>query len=178
MSQTLEQNPQLRRRRDPYPWTWEIPVAVTAAVLLVLSLGVHLGRAIANRVAGGGWLFPKRSDLFTSLPTLLRGDPAAGLTGPVGPLATPASLAAWIVAVDLLILGVLVAAVRFGLRRWGPGRMRGMASSPRLNVCSASPGCGGTPLWSGLTCTCNRAGSARTAGLGSGGGRLAPRFGA
>ena len=130
MSQSLEQNPQLRRRRDPYPWTWEIPVAVTAAVLLVLSLGVHLGRAIANRVAGGGWLFPKRSDLFTSLPTLLRGDPTAGLTGPVGPLATPASLAAWIVAVDLLILGVLVAAVGFGLRRWGPGRMRGMASSP------------------------------------------------
>ena len=78
MSRSLEQNPQLRRRRDPYPWTWEIPVAVTAAVLLVLGLGVQLGRAIANRVAGGGWLFPKRSDLFTSLPTLLRGDPRPG----------------------------------------------------------------------------------------------------
>ena len=103
-------------------------VAVTVAVLLVLSLGVHLGRAIANRAAGAGWHFPDRSDLFTSLPKLLGGDPAAGLTATVGPLATPASLTAWILVVDLVILALLVVTVRVGLRRWGPGRMHGMAS--------------------------------------------------
>jgi hypothetical protein len=98
VSRTAETNPQLRRRRDPYPWTWEVPVAVAAAVFLVLSLGVHLGRAVANRVAGSGWRFPNRADLFTSLPKLLAGDPAAGLTGTTGPYATSVSLAAWIVA--------------------------------------------------------------------------------
>ena len=128
MSRSSEPNPQLRRRRDPYPWTWEVPVAVTVAVLLVLSLGVHLGRAIANRAAGSGWRFPDRSDLFTSLPKLLGGDPAAGLTATVGPLATPASLTAWILVVDLVILALLVVTVRVGLRRWGPERMHGMAS--------------------------------------------------
>jgi type IV secretion system protein VirD4 len=129
MSHSTEQNPQLRRRHDPYPWTWEVPVVVTVVVLLVLSLGAHLGRAIANRVAGGGWSFPDRSDLFTSLPKLLGGDPAAGLTAAVGPLATPASLAVWITVVELVILALLVVAVRVGLGWWGPGRMHGMAST-------------------------------------------------
>ena len=43
---------QRSRRQDPYPWTWEMPLAVILAVLVLISFGVHLGRAIANVLAG------------------------------------------------------------------------------------------------------------------------------
>ena len=35
--------PQQSRRRDPYPWTWEIPLGVVLVILMVLVCGVHLG---------------------------------------------------------------------------------------------------------------------------------------
>ena len=41
---------QRSRRNDPYPFTWEIPAAIIAGVLLVLVLGVHIGRAAANQI--------------------------------------------------------------------------------------------------------------------------------
>jgi len=46
---------QQSRRRDPYPWTWEIPVGIALVILLVLVCGVHFGRGIANVLAGAGW---------------------------------------------------------------------------------------------------------------------------
>ena len=49
---------QQSRRRDPYPWTWEIPLGVVLVILMVLVCGVHLGRGIANVWAGAGWAFP------------------------------------------------------------------------------------------------------------------------
>ena len=72
---------QRSRRQDPYPWTWEIPVGVAVVILGVLVCGVHLGRGIANLLAGVGWAFPGRVELFRSLPEVLRGDAGAGLTG-------------------------------------------------------------------------------------------------
>ena len=47
---------QQARRRDPYPWTWELPLSVVLLVLLVAGLAAHLGRAVANRAAGAGWV--------------------------------------------------------------------------------------------------------------------------
>jgi hypothetical protein len=70
---------QRSRRHDPYPWTWEIPLATVLAILVLIIFGAHLGRAIANLVAGSDWRFPNRVDLFGSLPAVLRGDAAAGL---------------------------------------------------------------------------------------------------
>ena len=119
---------QQKRRHDPYPWTWEIPVAIILTVLLALTVGVHLGRAIANLAAGAGWHVAARSDLFTSLPRILSGDAAAGLTAGVGPVASAAAMGAWIVAVDLIIATMIIIAARFVLGRWGPGRMKGMAN--------------------------------------------------
>jgi len=43
---------QQSRRRDPYPWTWEIPVGVVLMIFVGAGLGVHLGRAVANVMAG------------------------------------------------------------------------------------------------------------------------------
>lgn len=47
------------RRRNPYPLTWEIPLAVLVAAVLLAVLGVHAGRAVANLVAGAGLTLPR-----------------------------------------------------------------------------------------------------------------------
>ena len=49
---------QRERRRDPYAWTWEIPVAVALATLFVIVFGIQLGRSVANVLAGAGWTWP------------------------------------------------------------------------------------------------------------------------
>jgi hypothetical protein len=119
---------QQSRRHDPYPWTWEIPLAAALVILMVLVCGVHLGRGIANVWAGAGWAFPRRSDLFWSVPAVLRGDAAAGLGGVNGSMASPSAVWMWVVATEVLLLAVSVLLLKLVLGRLGPGRLRGMAS--------------------------------------------------
>jgi hypothetical protein len=119
-------NSQSERRTNPYPWTWEIPVGSGLAVLTLVVLGAQLGRSVANLLAGNGWLLA-RDTLFTSLPGLASGDAAAGLTG----LAHPAGSALLWTCVGVLEVAILVAIVlvtKVALDRWGPGRVRGMAT--------------------------------------------------
>jgi hypothetical protein len=97
-------------------------------ILIVLVCGVHLGRGIANGLAGVGWAFPTRVELFRSLPAVLRGDAAAGLDGLNGSMASPSALWAWVVATEVMLLAVGVLLLKLVLDRWGPGRLRGMAS--------------------------------------------------
>ena len=119
---------QRSRRNDPYPFTWEIPAAIIAGVLLVLVLGVHIGRAVANLLAGAGWSWPAREELFRSLPGILGGDGAAGL--PRAPHGGAGQSALWtsISACELLLLILLGWAFKIGLYRWGPQRVQGMAT--------------------------------------------------
>jgi hypothetical protein len=119
---------QQSRRRDPYPWTWEVPLGIVLVILLVLACGVHLGRAIANVGAGAGWAFPSRVELFRSLPAVLRGDAAAGLDGLNGSISSPSAVWTWAVATEVMLLAVAVWLSKLVLDRWGPGRPRGMAS--------------------------------------------------
>lgn len=119
---------QLQRRHDPYPLTWEIPLAAFAGSLLVLVLGVHLGRAIANLAAGTGWLWPAPAALFTSVPAVLQGDAGAGLTTAL-PLADPPSLFGWVLVVEVLVIAVCVVMAWLGWRRWGSRRVLGLASA-------------------------------------------------
>jgi type IV secretion system protein VirD4 len=119
---------QRSRRRDPWPWTWELPVGIVLVVLVLAMFSVHLGRAIANVLAGGGWQFPARVDFFNSVPGVLRGDAGAGLTDLGGHLASPSSLLVCIGATELILLTLTMVGVKLGLDRWGPGRMRGMAT--------------------------------------------------
>jgi hypothetical protein len=119
---------QRSRRRNPYPFTFEIPVAVAATTLLLLVTGIHLGRALANLLSGAGWAFPARADLFTSLPGILTGDPTAGLTVLQGGGAAPAVLWTCVTVTELLLLILTGLIVRLGLERWGPGRLKGMAT--------------------------------------------------
>ena len=119
---------QRERRSDPCPWTWELPVGVALAYLVLAALAAHLARAVANLAAGGRWAFPPRADLFTSLPALVTGHSDAGLLDPSGALATAGAMFGWIVVAELLLLAGAVAALRVGLDRWGPGRTRGLAT--------------------------------------------------
>jgi hypothetical protein len=136
---------QRERRRDPYPWTWEIPLGIAIGVLLVITAGIQLGRSLANLVAGAGWTWPatdtaSATDPFpsplggafwSSLPGVLAGHADAGLSPapPASELAAPAALWCCLVLTELLLLagcGWVGARV---LQRWGPGRMKGMATA-------------------------------------------------
>ena len=119
---------QRARRTNPYPFTWEVPVAAVVATVLLLVLGIHAGRAVANLVAGGGLTLPSRETLFTSVPGVVGGDAGAGVTGTAAHLARPTALRVWVVVVEALVLTLTVWVAMVGLGRWGPGRIHGMAT--------------------------------------------------
>ncbi len=119
---------QRARRQDPYPVTWEVPLGIVVAIVMLAVLGLHMGRGIANLLAGGWWGFPERARLFTSLPALLRGDTAAGLTHVGGPLAPRPMLWTCVTVVEVAIVVLVVVVVKLVLDRWGPGRVQGLAS--------------------------------------------------
>ena len=115
------------RRTNPYPMTWEVPVAVTMGVAFLLLLGIQAGRSGANLLSGNGWVFVDRRDLFTSLPGIVGGHADAGLSG-VGMAATPTLMWTCIAATEVSVLAVLIIAGRWAWNRWGPRRMQGMAT--------------------------------------------------
>jgi hypothetical protein len=132
------------RRRDPYPWTWETPVALTLATLLVIVIGIQLGRSLANLLAGAGWTWPTAdgganagavpspigTPFWTSLPQVLAGHSEAGLPSPA-PSGLASSGLVW-TSLALTELTLLTATIWVGVyayQRWGPGRMRGMATA-------------------------------------------------
>jgi hypothetical protein len=130
---------QTNRLRDPYPLTWEIPVGVTATTLLLAVLGVQVGRSIAHWTAGGGWVWPRGRALFTSLGAVLSGRATAGLDPAPVPSADAATVMGWIVAVEAVLATVAVTVALLLVRRWGPGRMRGMAT-PQQARSTLGPG--------------------------------------
>ena len=133
---------QRERRRDPYPWTWEIPLAVALAGGLTIVIGLQLGRSVANLLAGAGWTWPDPdagqfpspigTAFWTSLPDVLTGDSSAGLAQQEASsdrLAGSSLTWGCLVATEALILAALSWLAIFVLQRWGPGRMRGMATA-------------------------------------------------
>ena len=91
------------RRTNPYPWTWEIPAAIIAVVLLVMGIALHLARAIANLFAGVGWQLTPRPALFSSLLGLIGGDAGAGLPDAPTGYASSGALWFWIAATELVV---------------------------------------------------------------------------
>ena len=120
---------QTERRHNPYPLTWEIPAGILTCAAALLIAGVHLGRALANWSSGAGWHWPAATTLLGSLPAVLGGDATAGLTGHLSEPAAPADMFGWIVATELLIAVAGIVLAVAALRRWGPGRLKGMASA-------------------------------------------------
>jgi len=118
---------QRSRRTNPYPFTWEIPVALSIAALLLLLLGVQVGRSVANVLAGNGWHLVDRAQLFSSLGGVFTGQADAGLTGVPQP-AGPGLLWSCVGVLEFVVLAACAVALRWGLDRWGPGRLQGMAT--------------------------------------------------
>lgn len=116
---------QHERRRTPYPLTWEVPLVGLLVIGAVLSVGVHAGRAVALLLAGAGWCWPEPVQLFRSLPAVLTGDSSAGLACPVRSVP---ELMLFIASVEVLLLAALTVGAAWMLRRWGPQRLRGVAS--------------------------------------------------
>ena len=118
---------QRERIEDQYPWTWEIPLAVVCGVVVLGVVAGQLGRSVANWFAGAGWLWPAPDKLVTSIPALLAGDAAAGLSG-IHPVASAGILWAWLGVTGLVTTTLLTMAGVWAWHRWGPARMRGMAT--------------------------------------------------
>lgn len=147
---------QRERRRDPYPWTWDPALVVGVVVVVGLACGVQVGRSLANLLVGAGWTWPDAPGATTtgpgsgpgtgtgdellpapnlfggafwrSVPQVLAGDSTAGLTRPPDGSAGSGLLWVCVVAVELLVVVALVWVAAAGFRRWGPGRVRGMAT--------------------------------------------------
>lgn len=130
------------RRRDPYPWTWEPPAAATLVSLLAMVIGIQVGRSLANLAAGAGWTWtatdtssgrpgsPLGAAFWTSIPDVLGGDAGAGLEPqPGGRLAGPELVWAAIAVTELAGLTATIWGIVYLCRRFGPGRMRGMATA-------------------------------------------------
>lgn len=118
---------QRSRRTNPYSFTWEVPLALAVAVLILLLMGVQGGRTVANAVAGNGWVFVDRPLLFASLGGIVTGHAGAGLTRIAHPAGT-GLLWTGIGVVETVILVGCAAGLRAGLNRWGPTRLRGVAT--------------------------------------------------
>ncbi len=119
---------QQERRRDPYPHTWEIPAGTAIMTLLLAVVGAQLGRSLANWFAGADWHWPPSRRLLSSIPAILGGSATAGLTPTPHPAASATAVIGWIITVELILLATVVTGTLLALRRWGPGRMRGMAT--------------------------------------------------
>lgn len=129
---------QKARRHDPYPWTWEVPLLLLVVLILGLAAGVQVGRSLANLLVGAGWTWAiDQATFWQSIPAVAAGDAGAGLdsnagaraaTSGAGGLASPALVWAGIGIVEVLLLTAAGCAAIWGLQRWGPGRLKGMAT--------------------------------------------------
>ena len=118
---------QRSRRRNPYPTTWEVPIAVAVGLSLALAVGVQVGRALANLITGNGWVFVDRASFVTTLPGVLAGSASAGLSELDAP-ASPRLLWLCIVLVEVGVLVASAVGLKVGLERWGPSWIRGTAT--------------------------------------------------
>jgi hypothetical protein len=96
-------------------------------VLATHVIGVQIGRALANGLAGNGWNFVDQAELFTSVPAVLAGRAEAGLVGLTSP-ASPPLLWGCIVAVETLVLVISGLVLQAGWGRWGSSRIEGTAT--------------------------------------------------
>ena len=127
LDDTEESAMQQSRRTTPYPYTWEIPLGAPSPSRCVSSWPPTPPAALALALAGAGWAWTSQAQLFTALP----GHPRRGQPRRPRPRARGLARAALHVPGrrraarrSCLIVWAAIA----GMRRWGPARVRGMAT--------------------------------------------------
>ncbi|MCW4600265.1 hypothetical protein ON003_00510 [Janibacter hoylei] len=98
------------------------------AVLLAVLLMVHVSRAVANWMVGGGWTWPSSRELFPSTLGVLRGDAIAGLATAPHEHAGEGLLWTLVVMGQLVWVIGVIWGVAMWWTRWGPGAIAGTAS--------------------------------------------------
>ena len=121
-----------QRSPDPYPWTFEIPLAAIAAVSLETVLAVQVGRSVTVAVSGQGWRWPAAASLIVSTGQVLAGHAAAGLPGTRD--TDPVSLWLAVIITELLALSASTAVGVWWWRRWGPTALRGVATGAEVEA--------------------------------------------
>jgi hypothetical protein len=120
---------QVERRRDPVPWGPELWLGCGGiALLFFLLVGVQIGRTLANIAASGSLTWPEQTKQLSSDFGVLGGDASAGLAHRLTHPASSTTLYVCIVIVEVLVLVAFTWGVVEILRRWGPWRVKGMAS--------------------------------------------------
>lgn len=114
------------RRTTPYPYTWEIPLAAALAIGMLVVGATHIARSTALALTGAGWVWTSQGQLFTAVPGILTGDSRAGLDP--GTAASDGLLYTCLIVVELVVLALVAWVAVVGMRRWGPARVRGMAT--------------------------------------------------
>lgn len=120
------------RRRTDYPLTWEPLAAAAAGGFVILIAGVQVGRAVANLIAGQGLTLPMRHTWLRSVPAILTGDAAAGLSSPPTDPASPALVWVSIGLTELVTIAALIWAGTLLRHRFGAGQIRGTAKPGQI----------------------------------------------
>ena len=116
-----------RRRSDPVPWSWEVPLAVALAWLCTAAWALLAGQGLAGLVTGRGWLWPESAMMMPALVGLMTGHVGAGLSAEAEGLA-PALVYGLAAAVELTLLVATVATGVWVWTTYGPSRRMGMAT--------------------------------------------------
>ena len=132
-----------RRRSDPVPWSWEVPLAVALAWLCAAAWALLAGQGLAGLVTGRGWLWPESATLMPALVGLMTGHVGAGLSAEAEGLA-PALVYGLAAAVELTLLVATVAAGVWVWTTYGPGRRMGMATRTEAGFALGWAGSGGS----------------------------------
>ncbi|WP_344203772.1 hypothetical protein [Aeromicrobium alkaliterrae] len=103
-------------------------MGVVIVVSFVLVITVHVARAVANWFSGAPWSFPESRSIFTSLPAILTGSPTAGLSEIPANHASGTAVIVWVILLELVVLVATTWGAVVTLRRFGSGRIRGMAT--------------------------------------------------
>lgn len=123
------------RRRDPQPIGrgWELAAVTAGGALIAVALAALAGLGLASTLWGGGWVWPRGTEMVTHvLGGLLQGHPGRGLPPEqLRRVAGPVPVYACVAAAELVLLSGVVTTAVLAARYRRPGDARGGMATRR-----------------------------------------------